>query len=143
MGLETPADRKRENLVAAQVARAWNCEESAMGEYSPFDRFFKRGTSLLAIAEIKCRLNRAAGDFDTVFLNLDKWFSLMQAEIAFQLPSVYIIEFKDGIYWIRIGHTRISDCVLSVRGRKDRGKKNDVRPVIEIPTILFDPLEDP
>lgn len=136
--LETPNDRKREDEIADLISKEWKCEWGSMGIYSPFDKYFMRNNKLVAIAEIKDRKNRSSTSFDTIFLNLDKYFSLLLAEITMKIPSFYIVGLSDGIFYIKVGTITVSDLNTFVKGRVDRPNvANDIRPAIQIPVSLF------
>ena len=137
MRLEEERHVKREMEVARLVAEKWKCTHNRIGGYSSFDIYFLREKTLVAVAEIKTR-HRLAGSFETVLLNIDKWFPLRQWETGLGIPSFYVVAFTDGIYFTRIGTLNVRDFKLTCRGREDRpGIQNDVRPVIEIPLNRF------
>jgi len=138
MRLEEPRHANREKVVADKIAAEWKCEWEQMGPYSPFDVYLRRGKDMLAIVEIRTRRDRECYSFPTVLLDMDKWFSLMQAEIGLGLRSLYVIAFTDGIWYVRIGRLPVREFVMSWRGRKDRPEAaNDLSPVIEVPTSYF------
>jgi hypothetical protein len=137
MRLETKSDKAVEKKVAEYISEKWKCDYSSMGPYSPYDICFTRNGVLEAIAEIKDRTNRDCCTFPTVCLNLDKWFSLIKCEMFLGRPAFYIVQFRDGIYFLRIGKLQISSFKISYKGRVDRGAKNDQRLAVDIPSNLF------
>jgi hypothetical protein len=120
MKLEEPKHQKREEIVANKIAAAWNCEWGQMGPYSPFDVYLRRGKNMTAIVEIRTRRDRELNSFSTALLDMDKWFSLMLAEIGLHLPALYVVAFTDGIYYVRIGHLPVRDFKMTWRGRDDQ-----------------------
>ena len=136
--LNNPEYQKREVEVANKVAAAWSLQWGQMGPYSPFDVYLRKDKKIVAIAEIRTRRDRECHSYTTALLDLDKWFSLMQAEIALGLPGLYIVAFTDGIWWVRIGRLPVRDFKLEYRGRVDRPQAyNDLSPVIQVPTSYF------
>lgn len=62
----------------------------------------------------------------------------MQAEIALQMPGMYIVAFTDGIWYVRIGTLPVNQYKINFRGRKDRPQAmNDLSPAIEVPCSEF------
>ena len=91
---------------------------------------------MVALIEIKARYNRSYESFDTIILNLDKFFTLLLSEIYLSLPAFYVIGFSDGIFYIKV--TNIPNEQIVIKGRTDRpGIANDIRPAIMIPRNLF------
>ena len=143
MRLENDLYETREGKIAEKVAAAWKCEAHRMGPYSPFDIYFIRDTRLCAFAEIRSRIDRELRTFPTVLIDLDKWFPLMQSEIYLKVPAFYIIAYSDGIFFLRLAEVDVSRYPITFKGRKDRPQaKNDLSPVIEIPSGLFKPICD-
>ena len=142
MRLETKSDQETERKVAEHMSVVWKCDYSSMGPYSPYDICFTRKGVLSAIAEIKDRTNRERDTYPTVCLNLDKWFTLIQCELFLGKPAFYIVQFKDGIYFLRIGEVEINQYKISYKGRVDRGEKNDQRLAVDIPSELFKAVKE-
>ncbi len=139
--LETNADRNRESEITEVLCKAWNCTSGSLGPYSPFDRYLYKNSKLSAIIEIKARQNRALKTFDTVYLNLDKYFSLLIGELQLRVPSLYVVAFSDGIYYVKIGQIPAAELNIFIKGREDRPDvKTDVRPALQIPINYFRPV---
>jgi hypothetical protein len=140
MKLEQPGDLSRQNAVADRLAAAWKCEWSRTGPYSPVDVYMMRGKQLVSVVEIRTRGNRERDTFDTVVINLNKWFHLLLAEIVLGLPGIIAFAFRDGIYYARIGKLPVSAYGLLVTGRTDRPDvhaPNDFAPGIHVPSGEF------
>ncbi len=138
MRLEEPKHLKRQEVVAQKLASVFGCEWGQMGPYSPFDVYLRKAKDMKAIVEIRTRRDRECNSFTTVLLDMDKWFSLMQAEIALGLAALYVVAFTDGIWYIRIGSLPVNEFKMKWRGRDDRPQaKNDLSPVIEVPSSYF------
>lgn len=136
--LERPVHVAREQEIAARLAAAWRCDWQQMGPYSPFDVYLLREKRIVAFAEIKTRGDRACHTFPTVMINLDKWFTLMQAEIGLSIAGLFVVAFSDGIWWVRIGTLPVNHYKICYRGRADRpAVKNDVMPSVEVPSGEF------
>ena len=140
---ETDADRRKEDEVARLLAAAWNCEPIRTRDQSRVDTLFMRDKSLVAVAEIKARRNRQFATFPSVQLNLQKWFSLVQFEMAAEVPAFMVFAFDDGIYYVRAATIHIGQFRLSVRGRTDRPGIDERQPVIEIGNLLWKRLREP
>ena len=143
MRLENQTFVNRETVIAEKVAEKWNCSFQRMGPYSPFDIYFLRDNRLCSFAEIRSRRDRELNSFATVLVDLDKWFPLMEAEIYLKVPTFYIIAYTDGIYYVRLADIQVSKYPITYKGRTDRPQaKNDLSPVIEIPSNLFKKICD-
>lgn len=125
------SDKAAERDVAGALGRAWQCEPVEFPAISPIDWYMKRGTQLVALVEIKERRNRTHDAFKTVMLNSMKALSLVTGSMAFSCPAYFVIRFTDGIFWINISDT--IGMPTAVRGRTDRGDRNDIEPCVEIP----------
>jgi len=138
MRLEQPKHLARQRIVADRIAAEWKCAWGQMGPYSPFDVYLMRDKAIVSLVEIRTRRDRTCGAFPTVLIDLDKWFSLMQAEIGLHLPALYVVAFTDGIWWVRIGSLPVNEFKINYRGRTDRPEAaNDLSPVIEVPSMTF------
>lgn len=135
--LEEPHHTEQQLVIAEKLAQAWKCEYDNMGPYSAFDVYLKRDKKIVALAEIRTRGNRTCHEFPTVMIDLDKWFVLMQAEIGLSMPGFFVVAFKDGIYYVRIGTLPVNQYKINYRGRARPQAKNDVSPVIEVPSGEF------
>ena len=139
---ESHDDRVREDAVAQRLASAWNCEYIRTQDKARIDTLFTRDKKLVAVAEIKARLNRSFGTFSSVQLNLQKWFSLVQFEMVAEVPAFMVFAFEDGIFYARASTITFGQCRLSVRGRSDRSGPDERQPVIEISNLLWKRLPE-
>ncbi len=138
MRLEEPRHLIRQKVVAERIARRFKCEWHEMGPYSPFDVYLIRDREIKALVEIKTREDRELNSFSSVMINLDKWFTLMQAEVGLGIAGLFVVAFTDGIWYVRIGQLPVRGFKIVYRGRTDRpDAKNDVMPAIEVPSNQF------
>jgi hypothetical protein len=136
MKFETLGDIDNQESIAEFVSSTWGCNFSRMGEYSPFDFYFHKNKLLKALVEIKVR-KRKLESFPTVFLNLDKFFTLFFSELSIGIAGLFIVKCDDGIFYVRVGNLPVRDYGYFIKGREDRGGFNDIRPVVEIPIKYF------
>jgi hypothetical protein len=134
---ENDIDREREDHICDVIAKSWRCSWGSMGKFSPFDKYLMRDGRLCALVEIKARLNRNYDSFATIFLNFDKYVTLLTAELFLKMPTFFVIGFSTEIYYVRIGNLPIKELGIFVKGREDRQAFNDIRPTIEIPRQFF------
>jgi hypothetical protein len=143
MILETQRDIDLENDVANELAKSWNCTHGSMGKFTSFDKFMIRDGKPVALVEIRVRANSSFDKFPNAILDMDKFLSLIVAEITLKLPCFYVLKYTDGIYYVRIGELPAKELSQKVMGRQDRvdmGVKNDNRPVLIIPNVYFKKL---
>jgi hypothetical protein len=138
MKYEEERDRRREAAVATLLAARWRCEWGQLGPYTPFDVYMMREKKIVSLVEIRTRTNRTRLEWSTVLLDLDKWFTLLQAEVGLGLPGIYAVAFQDGIGFVRIGTLPVNEYAISFQGPKNRPEAaNDRCPVIEVPSKAF------
>ena len=137
---ENDQDRERAQAVAREIEAAWHCELHEFGDYSPLDWFAQRDRRLMAVLELKCRLNRASDSFPTTMLSVRKWWALTQTSWALQCSGLFVVRFSDGIFWLDV--TTLDTSQNCVAGRKDRQAfyAFDVEPVIEFPVSALTKL---
>lgn len=127
---QTSADLSREDLVAEEASKKWNCAQIKLEKLGFIDRAFVRDGEVKAYAEIKTRTN-AHDKYDEYLIDLKKiehgkWVSDYDG-----VPFVLVVKFTDGIWWVRI-----NDDVryrVGKGGRVDRGDANDIDTCAFIP----------
>ena len=135
--------KKHEAQVADWLAARRNYTWRSMGEFHPIDVYFLKDDIIHSLVEIRTRRNLWVRQERFVLMDLDKWFSLMQAEIALHLPSFYVVAARDGVWYVRVGALEVQDFRIVLRGRRDRPHMpNDVCPVLEIPAAKFQCLDE-
>lgn len=133
-GLETEKDIQSE-LAAQEILKVrWNCTFRKFGDFSAIDWSMHRDGRLVAVAEFKRRY-RDQLEFDTVYLNLQKWMALTFVSIGLEVPAYYIVHFNDGIGYVQVD--KIDASKHRVCGREDRERESDIQPVISIKTDQF------
>ena len=122
---ETEADRERERDVLAAICLRWDCVARKLpvdGHTLDYELINPGGR---VIAEIKCRPHRH-DYYDTYMISLGK----VRAGGPFGL---LIVQFSDGIYWLRFGDKHIT----GLGGRRDRGDPADIEDVALYPVEQF------
>jgi hypothetical protein len=117
---ETEADRAREHAAAAALADRWHCEMIGAPPLAGFDYLASRGGVLVAVVEIKNRLNRAPADHGgTLLMDVRKRDSINAAAAALGgCVPVLAWRFAREVRWI---DTRtLADRPAVIRGRTDR-----------------------
>ncbi len=134
------ADRQNEKLVALELENAWGCEVKPFGPLSPIDFYALRNGLMVGMLELKSRTH-ASTRFDTVFLNLRKWLAMRMGEIGFAVPSVFIVKFTDGIFYIPLADVPTGKIVIGGTKRIVKAY-SDIEPVIEVPINLLKKVQD-
>lgn len=140
---ETKEDADNKKAVADLVGRVWNCQFYSYGTLSPIDWWIEQFGRVIGHAEVKVRTHPRVGpgSYDTVFLNVRKWLSLMTAGVGTGKPACFIVKFTDGTFWIPVND--VDARRFKVGGTKRLVKAvNDREPVIEIPCDSLREVED-
>jgi len=137
VSFETEEDRTRARQVAAVLADRWHCELCEFGDLATIDWYARRDRRLVALLELKCRVNRTSDRFPTTMLSLRKWMALTFAALALGVPPFFVVRFTDGIFFIDI--RTLDTTNHCVTGRRDRSAvtRFDVEPAIEFPVAAM------
>ena len=134
---EARAARVPEDAAASRLALAWSCEFVRYADNGAIDWFCKRGTHIIGDVEIKCR-KVALAAYPTIWLAKRKYVALRMSQEENRLGAVFVVSYNDALAWIDIATVKTefaSRVVLA--GRTDRGLRNDVEPMIEIPVAAL------
>lgn len=124
-------DRRNEERVAKILAEAWNCEVHSWGELALIDWYFVKNGRPEAVGELKCRENITSTDFDTVYLKMSKYNALLIVGNAHQIRAFFVVEFKDGLFYISI-YDIVSKKTVMAGWNKPRAK-HDNEPILHVP----------
>jgi hypothetical protein len=128
----TPENMAREDLLKADLEKAWDCTLHHLPQFYHVDFFAERDGKLKAWVEVKHR-NCASTKYPTVFMNRDRKFHHLTAH-SYTARSVFVVRWSDGVTrYIDVADVR--EDWLGVGGEKDRWGpgQHDVEPVFEIP----------
>lgn len=99
--------------------------------YEDHDLFIYRSGRLVGLGEIKNRNNRS-DHYPSVFLSYHKWKWLYQQSERLQVPGLFIVNFEDGLRFIRV--TSVDPRRYEWTGRRDRADApNDQECIILVP----------
>lgn len=130
---KTAGDRVREKEVAAALATQWHCELHPFGQLAPIDWFAVRDGRVVGLIELKAR-SHASDRFPTVFLSVRKWLALIMAENGMGVPAVFVVQFTDGIRWIRVADVSAKQVRMGGVGfERDVKFHSAVEPMIDVP----------
>lgn len=129
---QTPEDRARESAVAARLAGIWKCEVLHFGALSPIDWYATRDNRITGLLELKDR-GHSSDKYPTVFLSVRKWLALQLGNIGFGKPAAFVVQFTDGIWWVRLANVdprriRMGGCTR----RRAVTSESDWEPIIEV-----------
>ena len=128
----TPENMAREELLKADLEKAWDCTLHHLPQFYHVDFFAERDGKLKAWVEVKHR-NCASTQYPTVFMNRDRKFHHLTAH-SYTARSVFVVRWSDGVTrYIDVADVR--EEWLGVGGEMDRWGpgQHDVEPVFEIP----------
>lgn len=92
--------------------------------------------TMRAWAECKRRYHRF-GQYDSLMVSLGKYREGRQLSLDTGMPFLLIIEWDDGIRWMRAS----SDMPpIGIGGREDRSDPDDIEPCVFVPIESFKPL---
>jgi hypothetical protein len=131
---ETAADLSREDSVADIVATRWGCRHVKLGGLSPLDRLLFRGDTPKGYIEIKCRTN-AHDYYPDYMIDAGKMDACMAIAKDEGVPFFLIVQFTDGVYWIKVEKGSFSN--RKIGGRTDRGDPNDIEECCYVPMSLW------
>jgi hypothetical protein len=132
------SDVKAERAVAARVSELWGCEVHWFGLLTAIDWYATRAGRLIGVLELKCR-DHESTTFPTVFLNVRKWLALSMAEVGLGVPAVFVVQFRDGVWWVKVAD--IDARQHRIGGCKREMKFRDIEPIIEVPIRAMTKLQ--
>lgn len=132
---KTEEDSRNENQVARQLEEAWRCTLHPFGKLAPVDWFAQRDGRIVGLVELKSR-SHPSSRFDSVFLNVRKWFALQLGALGLGTPAIFVVQFTDGLRWVPVGEI---DATKQRIGGTTRIVKavSDIEPVIDVPIALM------
>ena len=142
--LVNKGDREIEREVADLYERKWNVECIPTGTYDvyDFDVYGKNSKRKVCLLEVRKR-DMKFGDFENIWMNYEKWRTLLILGITLEVPVFFAVRFNDGIYSVDLTlHPRLKTA-YGDRGEKNRRKRpTDNAKVVEIPSKIFRIIEE-
>ena len=91
----TPDKMQREEILKADLERAWGCKLHHLPQFYHVDFFAEREGVLVAWVEVKQR-NCTSTQYPTVFMNVDRKFKhlIAHAETA---PAYFVVRWSDNV----------------------------------------------
>ena len=126
----TDEDDANEKRVAGILAEAWGCGVEQFPGKFYVDFYLHRYREVLGVAELKSRTN-ASTTYPTVWLTLMKWARLTFISESTDTVGVFVAEFTDGIWWIRVND--VDATKIEMVKRKDRNTPSAKEPAILVP----------
>ena len=127
----TKSDREAEDLVKRTVEVAWGCELHKYADFDHVDFWLEHGNRTGAYIEVKSR-SVTSDTYPDVFLNLCKWYSLIDISVRTDVPAYFFVCFADCIKYINVALVDARE--LEIGGCSHRVKsENDREPVIMVP----------
>ncbi len=137
-GHENAASRADEARLVALIEAAWGCTHEKLPIKNRVDGLLRRGGALMAYVEMKSRkVLREA--YPTFMISLDKWMYARQlAENSGGVPVLIVVEWLDGVFWIRQDEVTYK---VGIGGRNDRNDPLDLELCVHVPIHFFKPLQ--
>jgi hypothetical protein len=134
---ERAADVLGERRVVERIERVWKCSVEKLPIKNRLDGLLRRRNALVGYIEVKVR-KCAREAYPTFMVSLDKWMYARQlAENSGGVPVFFVVEWTDGVYWIRQDEATYT---VGIGGRSDRNDPLDTELCIHVPVHLFKPL---
>ena len=130
----TEADNQSAREVANLIEARTGAKLYAFAPFAPIDYFAVKDRDVRGFVEVKTR-SHAVGTYPTVFLNMRKWWQLLQWHVCTGLKVSYVVRFTDGIRWIRIQDVDARRVQLG-------GCNGYVKSRLDIEPVILVPLED-
>jgi hypothetical protein len=131
---QTGRDGRREAEVARILEEHWNCKITSFGDKNAIDMYGTRDGELVSLLEIKGREYTMAATEkwgSTLYLSYRKWTALLLGGLGMGVRTFYVWALQDGIGYVRIGP--VAQWEITLGGRTDRGAKNDIEPLVNVP----------
>ena len=131
---ETEGDRQRQRTVEKAIETMWNVKAVQLPRSYRLDNAFLRNKRIVFWGEIKVRSNEAKA-YAHYMISAAKLMAMVEFERSTQLPVALFVQFTDKLLYVRTGLS----CAewYEMGGRTDRGDKEDIEPVAEIPIGFF------
>ena len=134
---EDSASKADESRIAKVVEQLWKCKVEKLPRKNYVDYALMRDKELSAYAEVKSRKNER-NKYPTWMVSLEKWmYAKRIAEVSNGVPMLFIVEWTDGIYWLR---QDTAEFFVGVGGRSDRGDDMDRELCVFVNVNQFLPL---
>lgn len=136
---ETDRDRARARRLVEKTAEEWGLGQPfEMPPFAAYDFALLPvlGSRVSGFAEVKAREYHSQA-FETYFVGLDKWTSLVQLADATGLPVILLLGFTDGARFIDLSRPEARLATFETGGRSDRGDPADATVVAHIRRDLF------
>jgi hypothetical protein len=134
---ENEASLEDEQRIAAVTEQTWECKFRKLPIKNRIDFALTTDDGLMAYAEIKKRKNSIKA-YKSWLISLDKWLHAKQiAEASNGVPMIFIVEWDEGIYWMRQDEVIFR---VGVGGRSDRKDELDKELCVFVNVDQFRPL---
>lgn len=135
---ENAASKADESRIALVIESLWRCKMEKLPRKNFIDYALMRAeVGLVAYAEVKSRKN-PRDQYPTWMVSLEKWMYVKRiAEASNGVPMFFIVEWTDGLYWLRQDTATFS---VGVGGRADRNDDMDRELCVFVSVKQFQPL---
>jgi hypothetical protein len=135
---QSPSDEAAEREIAASLEAKWSCQLHKLAALSPVDYYAVRDGRIKSVIEIKDRAITST-QYETVFLSVRKWLSLLLASTGLNVPALYVVRFLDGIRWVNV--SAVSAANIQIGGEKNYGTRSGRHePIILVPIKQMEAL---
>jgi hypothetical protein len=140
---ESQDDLDAEIRIINRIKAKWQCDAVKMPHEYYTDFFLvEEGGAKRALAkamcEVRCR-NHSFGDFDSVFISLNKARNLLEMAEFTGLPAFFVVQWDNMCGYIKLEPPLPN---VSIGGRNNMRDKYDVEPVVNLPISGFKKLWD-
>lgn len=137
--LLTQGDKANQNFAKPYVEAHLGCSLHDYPDMFKIDWYGERGGDIVCNAEFKHRLHLSTS-YETVFLSVRKWDSLMALDRHMGIPGYYVVRWLDAMGIIRVLDVP-NTCRVEVGGHRYMRRPEDQEVIIHVPVSLFQRID--
>lgn len=131
-GHQTEETLAKERHVAKLFESAMECKAQDLSNYDFMDFRLHNDEKTVGFLEVRSRRNKFDA-FPNFFISKEKWMSMLNLGLAFNVPVYFAFYFLDGIYWFDVMSYGIySTTFAEGRGDRPEEKKTDYERVVMV-----------
>jgi hypothetical protein len=131
-------DQQKELQIAKTLEQKWKCEIHKFSPLSPIDFYAVRDGRVKCLIELKAR-NILSTAYETIFLSVRKWLSLMLSATGLGVPAIFCVQFQDATKWVNV--STVDASKIQISGCKNYGTRSGKQePLILVPIKQMEAL---
>ena len=100
-GHQTEETLAKEKHVAKIFEKAMNCKAEDLSNYDFMDFRLHNEEKTVGFLEVRSRRNKLNA-FPNYYISKEKWTSMINLGLAFNVPVFFAFYLYDGIYWVDV-----------------------------------------